>query len=181
MNAVTVGRAARLGDAWMCGPVESLEDCKDLLGHYQQACKVEQKQPQWILRRFGWIKPTRREVEEAVLPAYVAGLIEHWKEGGYDPNRLTPRTAAILARLDAGKTVPPAEIAHERLIWGAPDDAIRQIQHFRDETGADHVHVAFGTGLHAVGVNQSSMGEFEELAAMMRLYGQEVISAFKGQ
>lgn len=74
-----------------------------------------------------------------------------------------------------------AEIAQNRLIWGSPEDAIQQIKTFSDEMGAQHIHVAFGTGLHAVGTNRPSLGDFKEIADMMRLYGREVISAFKGQ
>ena len=175
----SVRRAAELGDAWLCGPVESLDDAKRMLVWYRDACGQLEKKPEWILRRFGWIKRTRKEVEEHVLPLYVKGLLAHWTESGRAPGLRAPDTAALIARLEAGETLSPSEIARNRLIWGSPDDAIEQIQQFRDETGADHIHVAFGTGLPAEGVNQSSLGDYKELAAMIQLYGREVISAFK--
>jgi probable F420-dependent oxidoreductase len=170
---VSVDRAARLGDAWLCGPVTALAAAEELLEVYRTACAGLGKRPDWVLRRFGWVKPTRREVEEGLLPAYVDGLITHWREATVDES-----ARDIMRRIDAGEHVPPAEVARDRLIWGSPDDAVEQVQRFRDRTGADHVHVAFGTGMPAVGVNRSSIGEFAELAEMMRLFGKEVIPAF---
>jgi probable F420-dependent oxidoreductase len=173
VRKVSVDRAARLGDAWLCGPVESLAAAKHLSAMYRESCAAVGKEPVWILRRFGWVKPTRREVEEHVLPLYVKGLVDHWRESTVEADSL-----ALIKRIDDGEDVPAAEIAQDRLVWGSPEDAIEQIQRFRDETGADHVHVAFGAGLPAEGVNQSSLGTFDELAAMLRLYGTEVIRAF---
>ncbi len=180
VKKVSVERAARLGDAWLCGPVEAMPDCVRLLRHYRDACAGLGKKGDWVLRRFGWIKPTRREVEEGVLPQYVKGLIGHWTESSRDPSLRTPDVAALVERIERGENVTPAEIAQDRLIWGSPEDAITQIQRFRELTGADHIHVAFGIGLPAEGVQQASIGGFQEIAEMMRLYGREVISAFRG-
>ena len=51
------------------------------------------------------------------------------------------------------------------------------MQRYVRETGADHVHAAFGAGLPA-DTERSTFGSFEDLATMVRLFGREVISAF---
>ena len=93
-----VDRAARLGDAWLCGPVQSLPKAQSCLARYRGAGGDS-----WILRRYAWVAPTRREVEEDVLPEYVAGLIEHWRESVEDEAE-----QALFARMDAGESVAPA-------------------------------------------------------------------------
>jgi probable F420-dependent oxidoreductase len=166
-----IDRAARLGDAWLCGPVQSISKAESMVGVYRDACARHDRAPEWILRRYAWIAPTRAEVEDDVLPAYVDGLMEHWRESVEEDEE-----RALFARIDAGEHVPAAEIADERLLWGSPDDVVAQIERYRARTGADHVHAAFGAGLPGKG--QASMGDFETQAAMIRLYGQEVIPAF---
>ena len=156
-----------LGDAWLCGPVQSLPKAQSCLARYRGAGGDS-----WILRRYAWVAPTRREVEEDVLPEYVAGLIEHWRESVEDEAE-----QALFARMDAGESVAPSEIAADRLLWGAPDDVIAQIERYRALTGCDHVHAAFGAGLPG-DRSQASLGDFAAIAAMIRLFGEEVLPAF---
>jgi probable F420-dependent oxidoreductase len=169
---IAIDRAARLGDAWLCGPVQSLTKASSMVDVYRAACAQHATEPAWVLRRYAWIAPTRAEVEDEILPAYVDGLMDHWRESVEDEEE-----RALIARLDAGEDVSTAEIADDRLLWGGPDDVIAQIERYRAATGADHVHSAFGAGLPGAGA-QASMGDFETIAAMIRLYGREVIPAF---
>ncbi len=169
---VAIDRAARLGDAWLCGPVQSLTKAASMLESYRQACARHGTDPAWVLRRFAWVAPTRAEVVDGALPAYVHGLIEHWRESVEDDE-----DQALYARVDAGE-IPIEEIADQRLLWGTPDDVIAQIQRYEAATGADHVHAGFGAGLPGSGP-QSSMGDFETIAGMIRLFGDEVIPAFR--
>ena len=168
-----VERAARLGDAWMCGPVQSLAKAQSCLDVYRAACAQYGKQPDWILRRYAWIGTDAKAVEEDVLPEYVGGLVEHWRESAEDDTELE-----LFRRMDAGEDVPPTEIARDRLLWGSPETVIEQLQRYRAETGCDHVHAAFGAGLPANTSNMSSMGSFDDIAEMIRLFGREVIPAF---
>lgn len=167
-----IDRAARLGDAWLCGPVQSRTRATEMVGTYRDACTRHGTRPEWILRRFAWIAPTRAEVEHDVLPAYVDGLLAHWRESAEEDEE-----RALFARIDAGEDVPASEIADERLLWGAPDDVVGQIERYRAATGADHVHAAFGAGLPGSAA-QASMGGFATIAGMIRLFGREVIPAF---
>jgi probable F420-dependent oxidoreductase len=167
-----IDRAARLGDAWLCGPVQSLTKAASMLASYRQACDRHGTVPAWILRRFAWMAPTRDAVRDRVLPAYVDGLLEHWRESVEDDEE-----QALFARIDAGEDLTE-EIADQRLLWGSPDDVIAQIQRYRSATGADHIHAGFGAGLPGRGP-QSSMGDFATIAGMIRLFGDEVIPAFR--
>ncbi len=167
-----VERAARLGDAWLCGPVQSLAKAEACLTVYRAACAEIDKEPDWVLRRYAWVGADGKQVREEVLPAYVGGLMEHWRESVEDEAE-----KELFARIDAGEDVSPEEIAADRLLWGSPDDVIGQVERYRDKTGAEHVHAAFGAGLPA-DTGPSTMGSFEELRDMIRLFGREVISAF---
>ncbi|MGW0659991.1 LLM class flavin-dependent oxidoreductase [Streptodolium elevatio] len=167
-----VDRAARLGDAWLCGPVQSLAKAQSCLDVYRASCAEHGTRPDWILRRYAWLGTDRKQVARDVLPHYVGGLMEHWRESAEDDIE-----KALFARLDAGEDVSPEEIAADRLLWGAPDDVVAQVQAYADATGCTHVHAAFGAGLPG-SVAQASLGTFNEIAAMVRLFGREVIPAF---
>jgi probable F420-dependent oxidoreductase len=169
-----VDRAARLGDAWLCGPVQSLAKAQACLGVYRDACARHRTRPEWILRRYAWIAPTRREVEEAILPGYVDGLMKHWRESVEDAEE-----KRLFARIDAGEPVSAQEIARDRLLWGSPDDFIAQIERYRAATGCEHVHTAFGAGLPARSSESSTYGSFEAHATMIRLFGAAVVPAFE--
>ena len=169
---VAIDRAARLGDAWLCGPVQLFAQVSSMLDTYRTACARHGAEPAWILRRYAWIAPTRAEVVDGALPEYVHGLVEHWKESVEDAD-----DQALYARFDAGE-IPIEDLADERLLWGTPDDAIAQIQRYQGATGADHVHAAFGAGLPG-SHPQASMGDFQAIAQQIRLFGEEVIPAFR--
>ena len=170
-----VDRAARLGDAWLCGPVQSLPKARACLGLYRDACARHGTRPAWILRRYAWIAPTRREVEQEILPGYVDGLMQHWRESVEDDEE-----KRLFARIDSGEEVTAGEIARDRLLWGSPEDFVAQIERYRKATGCEHVHVAFGAGLPAGSSERSTFGSFEQHAAMIRLFGSEVAPAFAG-
>lgn len=169
-----VERAARLGDAWLCGPVQSLGRAKRCLETYRGACARLGRRPDWILRRYAWIGSDGKKVREEVLPRYVDGLMVHWRESVEDEVE-----KALFARIDAGVRVGPEEIAADRLLFGSPDDVIAQIERYRRETGCDHVHAAFGAGMPAHETEYSTLGDFEAQAEMIRLFGRYVIPHFR--
>jgi probable F420-dependent oxidoreductase len=169
-----VERAARLGDAWLCGPVQSLSRAKRCLDVYRATTRRIGRPDDWILRRFTWIGTDRRKIMEEILPRYMQGLLVHWRESAEDPEE-----RALFARIDAGVSIPPEEIAADRLLFGTPEDVIGQIERYRRETGCDHVHAAFGAGMPARDEEYSTLGAFEEQAEMIRLFGREVIPAFR--
>lgn len=170
--SASVDRAARLGDAWLCSPSETMSNAIRWSNVYKARRAELGKSPDWFLRRYVWIGTDRAAIERDVLPAYVGGLMAHLREAAEDPEN-----RALLARIDAGEDVT-AEIADDRLLWGAPEDIIRQTERYRELTGCDHVHVAFAMGLPA-DTAFSYMGNYESISAMVRLFGNEVIPAFR--
>ena len=168
-----VERAARLGDAWLWGPVQSLSAGLRCLDIYRPACQALDKPADFVLRRYAWLGADDEQVRTEVLPRYVDGLMAHWRESVEEDEEKD-----LFARIDAGEDVSPEEIAADRLLWGGPERVIAQIEGYRAATGTDHVHAAFGAGLPA-DTGQASLGEFDEIAEMIRLFGREVIPAFE--
>ncbi|CAB4626316.1 unannotated protein [freshwater metagenome] len=167
-----VDRAARLGDAWICGPVQSLAAALRCLDIYRPACAALAKPDEWILRRYAWIGESDEQVRTEVLPHYVDGLMAHWRESAEEAEELE-----LFARLDSGESISAEDIAADRLLWGNPERVINQIRSYEATTNCTHVHAAFGAGLPA-DTGQASLGTFDEIAAMIRLFGREVIPAF---
>ena len=168
-----VERAARFGDSWLWGPVQSLAAGLACLDVYRPACAVVGKPADFVLRRYAWLGADDEQVRTEVLPEYVDGLMVHWRESvEADEER------ALFARIDAGEDVSPEEIAADRLLWGGPERVIGQVEDYRAATGCDHVHAAFGAGLPA-DTGQASLGEFADIAEMIRLFGRAVIPAFE--
>ncbi len=167
-----VERAARLGDSWIWGPVQSLAAGLRCLDIYRPACEALAKPADWILRRYAWVGTDDEQVRTEVLPTYVDGLMAHWRESAEEAEELE-----LFARLDAGESISAEQIAADRLLWGSPERIIGQIRDYERVTGCTHVHAAFGAGLPADS-GQASLGSFEDISAMIRLFGREVIVAF---
>ena len=83
-----VERAARLGDAWLCGPVQSLAKARSCLEVYRAACARRGRPDDWILRRFAWIGTDRKRIEQEILPATSKDC---WSIGA-SPPRTTSRS-----------------------------------------------------------------------------------------
>ena len=136
-----IDRAARLGDAWLCGPVQSLRKVSECLATYRAACARHGTEPRWVLRRSAWIGTDRRELEDEFLPHFVESHLEHWRESAEDDAE-----RELFARLDAGEQIPAAAIVADRFIGGTPAEVIAEIRRYVAETGCDHLGVSFGVG-----------------------------------
>lgn len=167
-----VDRAARLGDAWICGPVQSLAAAHRCLEIYRPRRAELGLADDWVLRRYAWVGADDEQVRTEVLPHYVDGLMAHWRESAEEAEELE-----LFARIDAGEPITAEDIAADRLLWGDPERVIGQIRDYQASTGCSHVHTAFGAGLPA-DTGQASLGTFSEIAEMIRLFGREVIPAF---
>lgn len=171
-----IDRAARLGDAWLAGPNLSLPMVESCLDIYRERRDPTGRDADWILRRYAWVALDDDHVREHIVPAYVRGLVDHLRESSE-----VPAEREAIARIDAGDEQALEQFALERLLWGSPERVVEQVEHYVATTGADHVHAAFGAGLPGNAGDRSGLGEFEEMAAMIRLYGTEVIAAFAGR
>ncbi|HVV30467.1 MAG TPA: LLM class flavin-dependent oxidoreductase [Mycobacteriales bacterium] len=177
-STVAVQRAARLGDGWLWGPVENLAKGSALGKVYTDACAEAGRPSTVVLRRFGWMKATRREVEETVLPGYCKGLVDHWRGPVQtDPHMTEER--ALIERIDAGEDVPPAEIVRDRVLWGSPDDVIEQIERFQQQTACDWINIGFGQGQPSEDSTYDFIGTPDDHKEIIKLMGREVIPHFK--
>ena len=166
-----VERAARLGNAWICGPVQSLGQAQTCLATYRHACARHQTTPDWILRRYSWIGTDAEHIEKVVLPSYVDQQMAHWRESAEGEEE-----RELFARKDRGENLSAAEIAADRMLWGTPDHFLEQIERYRKEIGMEHLHVAFGAGLPSDS-SIGFLGSYEQHLEMLTLFGREVLPA----
>ena len=164
-------RAARLGDAWLCGPVQSLPKVRECLATYRAACARHGTEPRWVLRRSAWIGTDRHELEDEFLPHFVESHLEHWRESAEDDAE-----RELFVRLDAGEQIPAAGIVADRFIGGTPGEVIAEIRRYVTETGCDHLGVSFGVGSQDRPLDDARL-EHDASARMIELFGSEVIPA----
>jgi probable F420-dependent oxidoreductase len=170
-----IDRAARFGDAWLCGPVQSLRKVRECLATYRAACARHGTEPRWVLRRSAWIGTDRRELVDEFLPHFVESHFEHWRESAEDDAE-----RELFARLDGGEQVPAADIVADRFIGGTPSEVIAEVHRYVTETGCDHLGVSFGVGSQDRPLDNAARPERDALARMIELFGREVIPAFAG-
>lgn len=168
-----IDRAARLGDAWLCDPVQTIDSVVSRRQLHQQRCAEHGRGDDWVLRRYAWLGPSRSVMEEEFLPTFVGKQLAYWKvatEG--------PAERELFGRIEAGEDVAPSEVAAGRFIGGTPDDVIEDIEHYRQRTGTDHISVGFGGGLSGRPEAVHSQQVYEEMRAMIEQFGRDVIPAF---
>lgn len=171
-----IDRAARLGDAWLCDPVQTIDSVVARRAEHRDACaRVGRLDDRWVLRRYVWLAASREEMEESWLPGFVTKQLAYWRvatEG--DAER------RLFARMDAGEDVAPQEVAAGRFLGGTPDDVAAGIERYRDRTGCDHLSVGFGGGLSGRPDAVHDDRTYEEMRAMITRFGQDVMPAFVG-
>jgi probable F420-dependent oxidoreductase len=170
-----VDRAARLGDAWMCGPVQTWTAAKACLARYRESCERAGTKPAWVLRRYTRLTSSRRELEEEYLPGFVDAQLAYWRTSVE-----TDEEQALFARIDAGEMVSAAEVAADRFVGGTPDDVIAELQRYRDETGCDYVHVGFGGRLESYGAETATgAAQLAEMRTMIERFARQVMPALE--
>jgi|SRR6185437_6922421 len=161
-------RAARLGDAWLCDPVVPFDEVARLVGRYRDRCAAAGSAADWVLRRDIWVGEDRRVMDDEWLPDYVDDRLAHWRASTEGPVE-----RALFRRLDAGESVPPAEVAAGRFFGGTPDDVLEGIESYR-RLGCEHLVV----GLYPSRADRLHPDRaFAHVAGMLRTLGTHVVPA----
>lgn len=166
-----IDRAARLGDGWICDPVQTVPQVAQLRATYVDACMRADRTPEWMLRRYVWLG-SRDDLEAHWLPAFVRSQLAYWRVATEGPEE-----RRLFARIDAGEDVSPREVAADRFLGGPPGDVVEQIDQVVEATGCDHISIGFGGGMSGRATDLRSADDYEEMRAMVEQFGREVIPA----
>lgn len=168
-----IDRAARLGDAWLCDPVQTIDSVATRRQLHLERCAEHGRGHDWVLRRYAWLGPSKQVMEDEFLPGFVNKQLAYWRVATE-----APAERALFARIEAGEAVPPTEVAAGRFLGGTPDDVIEGVEGYRERTGCDHISVGFGGGLSGRPEAVHSEEAFQDMRTMIERFGREVIPAF---
>jgi alkanesulfonate monooxygenase SsuD/methylene tetrahydromethanopterin reductase-like flavin-dependent oxidoreductase (luciferase family) len=156
-------RAARLGDGWMTGlsqPVDELEQLAEAFLAFPRP--VGRRRDICLMRHLG-IGESRQDVEKNWLEPALRFYVDYWDAGARgdkDPD--------IVARAKAGRPVTLEEFADDRAIAGTADECLRQVTDYARRTQATEVCI----------VTQSAGPEAFERE--LRLFSRGVIAPWQG-
>jgi probable F420-dependent oxidoreductase len=168
-----IERAARLGDAWLCDPVQTRPEVERLSQGYRAACAAHGKEPRWMLRRYVRLGD-RREIERHWLPGFVERNVAYWRQSTEGPNE-----RQLIERLDAGEPLTPVEIARDRFLWGSPAEVVDEMNAYAP-LAATVFGVSFSGGMTTARWEEHSATDYDDYLHSIELFGREVIPAFKG-
>ena len=154
-----IGRSVRFSDAWVPGVVADLEIVEDRKN--QQREHVERADGDWDaiehpLMREAVIAETEAEVMERKEYVHTTYLDEY---GGEFSHPL----------MTADSVEDFEELAHDRFIYGTPEQVIEEIEAMRERFPLDHLALRF---------HHSGMPK-DLVRAQIELFGEEVIPAFE--
>ena len=166
-----VERAARLGDLWLCDPVQTRAEVERLRDLYTEACTSLGREPAWMLRRYARLGD-REEIEEKWLPGFVERNLAYWRDSTEGPNE-----RRLFEQLDRGEDVGPLDVARERFLWGSPDDLIAELSTYR-ALGPTEFGVSFSGGMTASSWEHRTATDYADYLHSIEIFGQEIIPAF---
>ena len=148
-----VGRAARIGDAWLTSPRHSKSFIREAVKVYQerrQALGLPVPPP--VFFREMYVAHDREEAEQEIMDAFQRLYHVYHRAG--QPGERYDRDFQ--------------QLKGERIIVGDPDDVIQEIQRYRDEFGAEYMFFR----VYYLGMDP------ERSVQCIRLFGKEVIPHF---
>ncbi len=170
--AKAVERAARLGDSWLCDPVQTRPEVERLHKIYSDACTTLGKKPAWILRRYVRLG-LRREIEEKWLPGFVERNLAYWRHSTEGPNE-----RRLFDRLDRGEKLSASDIARERFMWGSPEDIISEMNTYMHLAPTDF-GVSFSGGMTTNRWEHATSDDFSDHLRSIEAFGREIIPEFR--
>jgi probable F420-dependent oxidoreductase len=167
-----IDRAARLGDAWLCDPVQTRSEVERLRSHYTNTCATLGREPAWMLRRYARLGD-RDEIEESWLPGFVERNLAYWRQSTEGPGE-----RELFERIDRGEKISTLDIARNRFMWGSPEDIICEIGEYA-RLGPTEFSVSFSGGMTAHRWEVHTENDYQDYLQSIETFGQEIIPAFR--
>lgn len=156
-------RAGRLGDGWLIGFAEQLDELRDKVTTYKAIAAEHGRPSTLILLRDLHIAPTREKVD----PEWLGNVITVW--GAYDDiGSKADRDALSDEVIFGGKQVNIDEFTPNRAIFGTPDQCAEELQRIMEKVNPEYVTM-ISTGVP----------DIEQHRHELRLFANEVMPAFK--
>lgn len=168
-----VQRAARLGDLWLCDPVQTRAEVARLRDIYAAECAQVGREPDWVLRRYIRLGE-REQIEAEWLPGFVDRNLAYWRHSTEGPNE-----KRLFERLDAGEELGAVDVARDRFLWGAPEDVIPGIAEYA-RLGPAVMGVSFSGGMTTARWEHRSASDYGDYLQSIEVFGREIIPAFAG-
>jgi len=159
-----VRRAARLGDAWVTDPIQTLSGLQ-AMGHvYAEACLEAGTRPRTVLMREILIARSRAEALEAYGEGILATYRYYWRNGAFNMEWDDWARA-----ITAPEQMTLEDALRERVIVGSPDECAAQVRAWAEATNADYVQL----------VIPARRGEASTNHEAIDLIGREVLPALQ--
>ena len=159
---IGVERAAKYGDGWMSGPLDTIGAIEVMAKHYRQECQRFNKKPYIILLREAWIGESDREAIETYGP-YVLKYHQVYMERGhmYDPE-FDPwiRDIHSPADLTLDHVIP------DRVLCGSSETWFRSLTEWKERINPDEI---------VLRLRHFDGPEHESVLEAMRMIGSEII------
>ena len=127
-----IGRAARLGDAWLVGPSANLDEITPCLHTYREASKAMRKgEGSVALLRYIFVASSTAEAVSAAGESFIGAFEQMYFRW---PHPVVKRPSGQLT-ID--------RLAENRIILGDPETCIQEIRRFQRELGASHLICRF--------------------------------------
>jgi probable F420-dependent oxidoreductase len=153
----SIRRAARYGDAWLTGMTQPMQNILRHTQLYQTYAAEWQRPPHVILMRDAWVAETRQRAEEEYGPEVLTAYRYYWKSAS-----LSFRDN----RSEAEFTLQ--NMAADRLILGAPDEVVEQLQRWIAATHAEMV-------IFRLRQAHSGGPAHDKILRAIRLFGEKVL------
>lgn len=151
-------RAAKIADGWIADPVQSLPVIKGFAERYREECKKNGRKPFICLMRDAVVADSMAAAEAQSGPTMVTHRF-YFKYGAYVADE-------HLKDVKSPEALSFKIAARDRLIAGAPQDCLAQLQAWREAIGPDYLIIR---------MRQPGGPSHEAALAAIRSFGEAVI------
>jgi probable F420-dependent oxidoreductase len=156
-------RAGRVGDGWLIGFAEHLQELTGKVARYQAIAAEHGRPATLCLMRDLHIAATRSQLDPGWL-GKVATVWQAYADAGAEPDRDEASREVMLG----GKAMTIDEFGPNRALVGDPDDCIREMQRVKTLINPDYVLMT-----------PTGVPDPEQQIRELRLFAREVMPAFR--